>query len=57
MENLWQNETDYTGVKLTPKEAALIAKILGNSSFNQRKVFLSDEEEILYCELYVAFTA
>ena len=57
MKTLWQNGTDYTGVELTPKEAALIAKVLGNLSFNQRKVFLSDEEETLYCELYAAFTA
>lgn len=57
MQNLWENEIDYIGVKLTPEEASLISKILGNLSFNQRKIFLSEKEEEMYRDLYVQFSA
>jgi hypothetical protein len=57
MENLWENKIDYIGVQLTPEEASLISRVLGNLSFNQRKKFLSQKEEELYSELYIAFSA
>ena len=55
MKNLWetvQDEIKYKGVQLTPEEASLISKVLGNLSFNQRKEFLSTKEEELYSKLY-----
>ena len=57
MKNLWKNEVEYIGVELTPKEASLISKILGNLSFNDREKFLSGEEEELYSELCAGFSA
>lgn len=55
MKDIWQNETEYIGIQLNIKEISLISKILGNLTFNQRKKFLSKEEENLYIDLYCEF--
>ncbi len=57
MKNLFKNKVDYLGVELTPKEASLISKVLGNIPLYQRNKFLSLEEQKLCTKLYVELKA
>ena len=55
MENLWDINTGYVGVKLTPEEAALISIILTNIMHIDRSKFLNTVGEEQYQKLNIAF--
>jgi hypothetical protein len=57
MKTLWKNKVEFVGVEIDKREFELIAKILEQTTFNQRKEYLTKDEEMFFDEVLSDFTA